>query len=551
MLGRQDSAMQTIDSGASQYSAVTSAPVVASGNRPVSLPENPNAPSLLNLPGEMRNHIYGILFKMDRPVQLVVRSDGNGCGPVRDGSEVVGGASLLGTCRQIYSEAAGVLYAQNTFNVTNLHDTYYSNCLVEEVGSWLTKVGHQSSIIGAILLDIDGKKCAGGDLEVFPVLRHLCKAQNAELSVTFKGTCMISTQSPPAPLVDVTMLNKAIDLLKQDALLNIMRYAPFPQLKTSVYLSYDGLHGKVAHPSENPDQWNERCEFDVAQSSIQQRPIVPLSFGLECLLDIRPIRNAVLQHALPEFDEFVYDLSDRTLEPDIPGILGVNSFLRDMCLRRIRADSVVTALKTIEAKLTFSDQLALLKRFPSWKSDCTAPGWHWLVPNKVVMKFEMGARTKLSDLRIDAIALFEATKHFEEDTRLSIELSYMNATVQNESLSVRREVTMSLFEFQNSVVTVLIVFAEKYPDHKNKETCPAVWMDGYFLVRETEHVNSNGQKSVAVTKNSPEYLSFIAEIGRLVRPNPRHGASKKSEEIGMSCVDRFCLSLKSHKPVWE
>jgi hypothetical protein len=518
----------------------------ASGEQLVSLPAVYTSPTFLTLPGEIRNHIYDVLFKRDRPVQLVVCTDGKGCRPVRDGSAVLDGASLLGTCRQIYVEATGILYAQNTFNVTDVHNGFYANRLVEQVGFWLTKIGRHTATIGPIILDMNRKKLTSNDLEVFPVLRHICMPQNAGLRVTFAGACGVSFLSPRRPLVNVIMLNKAIALLKTDALLNIKRYVPFPQFNTSLVLTHDGLHGKVTHPSDNPEQWNGRCVFYVALSSIQQRPIAALSFGLEALLDIRPIRNAILRHALPEFDEFVYDLSERTLIPGIPGILGVNHALRDMCLRRIRADNVVTVLKTDKAKSSFSDQLAIFKRFPSWKTRCTAPGWHWLVPNKIRMSFELSAATKLSDLRIDAIALFEATKHFEEDTSVSVELSYVDSA-HDESLSVRREVAVPLFDFQDSVVTALVVFAKRYPDRKNNKTCPSVRMDGHFLVREVTRVNSDRRRKLVVIRNSPAYRSFITEIGGVSRP--RNSGPVKHKVTGMSYIDRMCLSLKARKPL--
>jgi hypothetical protein len=192
----------------------------ASGKRLVSLPTVAISPTFLTLPGEIRICIYDILFKTARPVQLVVCTNGNDCGPVRDYCGIIHGASLLGTCHQVYVEAAGILYAQGTFNVRNLHGTYYSNCLVEEVGSWLSKVSRHSSVVGPILLDINRKQCSRAGLKVFPVFRYLCIPQNAGLRVTFTGTCVVGLTSPSRPLVDVAMLNKAIVLLKVDA--------PFP-----------------------------------------------------------------------------------------------------------------------------------------------------------------------------------------------------------------------------------------------------------------------------------------------------------------------------------
>jgi hypothetical protein len=85
---------------------------------PVSRPANPDAPSLLILPGEIRNGIYESFFKLDQPILRTFTCPGDGPLIPSSRSTVFRGISLLSTCQQIFNEAFGILYTHNTFLFT-------------------------------------------------------------------------------------------------------------------------------------------------------------------------------------------------------------------------------------------------------------------------------------------------------------------------------------------------------------------------------------------------------------------------------------------------
>jgi hypothetical protein len=96
--------------------------------RTVSRPSNPEEPSFItSLPPEIRNRIYDVLFKRDVPVMLYADPDAfrmqeqyecdsvfcsSRCGSYHQFATSV---NLFKTCRQVYTEAAGVLYGANHF----------------------------------------------------------------------------------------------------------------------------------------------------------------------------------------------------------------------------------------------------------------------------------------------------------------------------------------------------------------------------------------------------------------------------------------------------
>jgi len=106
------------------------------------------SPSFLNLPAEMRNIIYTLLFAREGPILLrdaIVwwspkpKRSNHAHRPIyHDASDLIlsvdflcnfdDALSLLRTCRQIHEEAAGILYGHNTFIVSRFsleHDNDY------------------------------------------------------------------------------------------------------------------------------------------------------------------------------------------------------------------------------------------------------------------------------------------------------------------------------------------------------------------------------------------------------------------------------------------
>lgn len=77
-------------------------------------PIDPAAPSLLTLPGEIRNGRYEALFKYNDTI-WIVRSNTS---TVRRGPTKVRGSALLVTCQQVYLEYIGIFYTRNRFLLT-------------------------------------------------------------------------------------------------------------------------------------------------------------------------------------------------------------------------------------------------------------------------------------------------------------------------------------------------------------------------------------------------------------------------------------------------
>jgi hypothetical protein len=149
-------------------------PTVIQISDSLSQSENPDEPSFLtNLPAELRNGVYEILFLHDEPIVLrdpddckvlAVWRDGDSLydGDVEVGEEddkekevmkrqtapitpnICSAMSLLFTCRQVYNEAIGYLYSENRFVMSVPGHTYNDDMdQVLWTAKWLGMIGSQ------------------------------------------------------------------------------------------------------------------------------------------------------------------------------------------------------------------------------------------------------------------------------------------------------------------------------------------------------------------------------------------------------------------------
>jgi hypothetical protein len=152
-------------------------------------PANPDQPSFLTtLPPEIRNHIYELLLKRDEPVLLhdgkayreslyeKLREDAQEedekeyCEePEFDVEQYVKddefhhgfgeSIGLLLSCRQIYHEAAGILFGHNTFLFSRVLDmddrrsVFYNQC--RSAATWLERIGSQFALLSRVQIDAD------------------------------------------------------------------------------------------------------------------------------------------------------------------------------------------------------------------------------------------------------------------------------------------------------------------------------------------------------------------------------------------------------------
>lgn len=117
----------------------------------MSQPLRPAGRPFLELPPEIRNNIYELLFQspQERDSRQLQR-------PVRGLYQVQPGISLLRTCRQVHHEAAGVLYACSELVFSAHMRTQYmfpSQYLVTEISDWFQSIGQHIELVKKLIID--------------------------------------------------------------------------------------------------------------------------------------------------------------------------------------------------------------------------------------------------------------------------------------------------------------------------------------------------------------------------------------------------------------
>lgn len=115
---------------------------------------------LLTLPPEVRNNIYGIMFKSVDPVPCLParerkRFETNDIEVDELPDNLEDYTAFLRTCHQIYSEAGGVLYGANRFRFAHVHSVKHDRNLdyiAHASAKWFRLIRHQIGLLRTAII---------------------------------------------------------------------------------------------------------------------------------------------------------------------------------------------------------------------------------------------------------------------------------------------------------------------------------------------------------------------------------------------------------------
>jgi hypothetical protein len=338
-------------------------------------PIDPGVPSFLTiLPAEIRNSVYEILFKRDEPVLLhnteayhekcpqefhmtayefkyfheTFESEIGQDEEFRHNLQE--GLSLLRSCRQIYHEAAGILYGQNAFIISRaldrhdeddqygegIHD-FYNYHQFTYAPRWLSGLGSQIALLKNVVIDMDGSCPSSCELHldrfnVLPLLRILWKYPEHAHTITFAHTgrkvshhvndTNLETRNGGLPQL-FTRLFQA--LVTEDAL-NLRRCTRHDRLLRAVNVFLPELCGSISHKNSS---WIREAEskFAIGPAGdilhiVDRWPKSSFS-GLSAQL-----KQRILCSVFMPAESVVFDLNSRTVHGLEKKILHLYKFTR-------------------------------------------------------------------------------------------------------------------------------------------------------------------------------------------------------------------------------
>ncbi|KAI4644652.1 uncharacterized protein J4E79_011089 [Alternaria viburni] len=474
-------------------------------------PADPHASSILTtLPPEIRNRIYEYLFKRDRPVivddgqahvELWERSHGihytHGSveQQVRDEDlcDVFAGCTdLLLSCRQVYHEAVGVLYGQNTF--------FFSRFLERQMHftcTWLSGIGSHYQLLSRVSMDADAPYRR---YNLLPLLKFIWNNPQAKCEFAFvrSGSSEYIGRNKSAELYDpVTAadpMNNILFQLGTADVLNLRQYARYSGLVSSIIVWYSEFdhHGFVQYDASDisrsfpdPERW-----FDISDhgSKVQWKE----SEQLNLLSLPEEFLSAINAYARASDTNVTFDLDINKARGYHVGLSGVNTSLRnDIDLMKARVyDEIMIRMSTQKDTTDFNGFKALQEMLNIDNfSNLVVPYLRreGQCPINMVLMFKLSTPKPVADLRINI------TKLLHTFTRAYGDLSI---TIQGSDSGMSGTRSIMWHHIQSAVLLLLSDVLEQYPSEANRPL-PNIWMDGHGTVlRATYRAKTTSEETI-------------------------------------------------------
>ncbi|KAI4674051.1 uncharacterized protein J4E88_008518 [Alternaria novae-zelandiae] len=477
-------------------------------------PADPRAPSILTtLPPEIRNRIYEYLFKRDGPivvddgqahVELLVR--GHGIHYTHSGVEqqvrdedlcdvFADCTDLLLSCRQVYHEAVGVLYGENTF--------FFSQFLERQMHftcTWLSRIGSHYQLLSRV--SIEAKSYSPRDTrqyELFPLLKLVWSHPQAKCKFTFvrSGSSLFQEQSNSAglhnPVTAACLMNRVLLELGTADVLNLRQYAKYSGLISSIMICYHQQNHwgyveynyPIARSFPDPER-----RFDILDhgSKVQWKESEQLN--LLSLPD--EFLSAINAYARTSDTDVTFDLDTKKARGYHVGLSGVNTRLRDdIDLMNTRVyGEIMIRMSTQEDTTDFNGFKALQEMLDIDNfSNLIVPYFRreGQCPINMVLMFKLSTPKPAADLRINITKLLHTFTRAYGDLTITIQGS-------DSGMSGTRSITRH--HIQSAVLLLLSDVLEQYPSEANRPL-PNIWMNGHGTVlRATYRTKTTSEETI-------------------------------------------------------
>jgi hypothetical protein len=542
--------------------------------RPISKPVDPDAPSFLTLPSEIRNAVYEALFKKEEDILLAYKQlDGER----HSQSTIISGVGLLASCQQVYAEAVAILYASNTFSV--MAD---KSCdpVLQSTLQWFTQIGRHACLVRYVQVDTRSMTGLPIEFDVLPLLRLLWLHQDTGLEITFVDAINHSSSKnwnkSVEPWMDTTdrrikfnvrAVNTVLRRLQTDFDLNIRRYNAIPQLLSAILLTSDGDRGFVefystlSYAEESLDH-AEEFTIDYAKDSSLPNFIFRIDeerlrrdktwtrHGLHKLWDSPRVAETILDMLVPTEEVVVYDLTKRTISPAISGILSVDRSIRARASRRFYENVPHGKAIIKEPKTSFCNEIAALNQWVRLYLDWECSNCLWCRQKIITLRFELQEPTTLDDIRFEAVRLVKTTLPCYTETTVHIELVYPTPQGKHEE-----RFSTKLSHMRDNV----LVFLDDISCHRSSYEdipCPDIWMNGQGVACEAQFPSDNDSHTTIANPHRDQSNASIRDMATAIarkrkdmKPPSLNGLSDRPMDTLHECIWGLSSCLKHRMPL--
>lgn len=517
-----------------------SKPPIIEITQSMSQPADPDAPSFLTtLPAEIRNAVYAILFKQDEPIEIMdwgeqsrypawleesddfdEEEDELESAPYmeRKTYDFHLGLNLLETCRQVYWEAARVLYGANAFCATfPEHRHNKESYFVKTAADFIQSIGTQVFLLSELSIDItrvcppDCRDDVG--MDVLPLVQTLWSRPSIVSRVSFTtgklrsgfelhSSFELHSEQEYDDNKDIctTRLNQILRALCTTDQPVLRRCGRFERLISQIEVCnyYKSTEEQAqAHVLFKFPNGCWRAAFEIDQLSGN----ATLNFDSKRSLTMLPpsLYSRIMEYALFLCQNIDFNLHSKTFTGLERTILQLDRKSRNLARMFLeRSSRVSLRMKTSEAETSFDDFRRLRKWWEgpyglTFKGTYPSGPLTWPAP-KISLYFDSPNAT-LASLRINVKYLIRVTYFMNKSTVVRIVQSSRKAGKCTEELY---EIDIQTLRRRCFILLSAMLLSKpayaKFP-------VPEIWIDG--------------------TANPLEVVWYVPEAGRVQR-GPNH-----------------------------
>ena len=511
-----------------------------------SKPADPERPSFLRLPSEIRNHIYGLLLDSRDPIRVDCSPSWyrERCRRIADEVEIYmfepkpdyvrlthgPTVQLFMASRQVFREASTTYYSWNEFAITN-HPSYRDEHGDFITGStaWLKGLGSQAGMVRKVIIDLgfscpwrytwnrsEGRHMECGLLDFKPLLMAIWN-QNLDIDISAvhssywdeTGVAHYADSSPPTTSAgNATAITQVLRALLRDELC-LKRYG---RLLGSIGVRRDGSGSVLQWCSTSPSECTLRCDCTPETRWYPSYTTTFLSLGGDKQIRLQGSRGPAQFSDLPE--KMRIQIIDLAISLDDPvkidvgrqtgfglNVLHLNKQTFDKYWYRFLTSSqFILEVKVAEGSTRLSDFSALRrilrKTFNPYVTLSRAEG-SWLLEDSTELQlrldFTTAKKADLEDLRINALPLVMETSSTVGTQKIFIQLC-------NTSSNRLAKYAVTLHELRFNVAKELMTAAFERPNINNKP-CPEVWVNGFGVVVEVTTVSGPATDVKAIERH--------------------------------------------------
>lgn len=473
-----------------------------SNHLPTACGPGTNLLSFLHLPGELRNRIYDHLFVHDECIN-VPHAD------MLDAPKApIPGINLLSSCREIHSEAAGILYAQNKFTVSG-HSLNCSRGLhISQIGSWLASIGRFAGFVSTISVDL-ATSCPGGDIlwphylsrvDISLILEHIERRPAHNRAITFHADTGKAVPQSSNSLSAIGIATNALNtLLRQldgngtsvlDTCLRLRRSCH------SIHCSGNGFSISFELSDQPPPIRFYRTQEGTYELDVSP----PVPQGIYSLA-VYNILNKIFGPAPEKIQNFFFNINDGSVSPSLPATLHVSTQFRDWTLRHGRYKFI--------ARCSIHNQAVsprVFENLETWVTDgrpmsfpgLTQPWFHGSGSDMVLLHIQSSAGNVNSMTCFDALSFLWSTLSLSDLTPIGI-LCGSTSVIDYDSVPA-----VATLHCLRRRVLHFLEFLANLPWHLRTRFAPVIWMDEQCRVQFATF-KSNRRGLITIKNEDPDW----------------------------------------------